>query len=120
MTEVKVRNIRIFIAYDGTNYLGWQIQPKGPTVQGIIQDALSKILGHKVKLKAAGRTDAGVHALYQVAHFLTTSDRPVEVIIPQPLFLSSNIPILQRLVPLTSEILETFPKGTTSTKGRSL
>ncbi len=80
MNEVNIRNIRIFIAYDGTNYLGWQVQPKGPTVQGVIQEVLSKLLGHKVKLKAAGRTDAGVHALYQVAHFLTTSDRPVEVI----------------------------------------
>ena len=80
MSEFNVRNIRIFIAYDGTNYLGWQIQPKGPTVQEIIQNALSKILGHKVKLKSAGRTDTGVHALYQVAHFLTTSDRPLEVI----------------------------------------
>jgi len=77
---MNIRNIRLFIAYDGTNYLGWQIQPKGPTVQGVIQDVLSRLLGHKVKLKVAGRTDTGVHALYQVAHFLTTSDRPLEVI----------------------------------------
>lgn len=80
MAEVNIRNIRLFIAYDGTNYLGWQIQPKGPTVQGVIQEVLSKILGHKVTLKASGRTDAGVHALHQVAHFLTTSDRPLEII----------------------------------------
>ncbi|QER41435.1 tRNA pseudouridine(38-40) synthase TruA [Thermodesulfobacterium sp. TA1] len=80
MSEINIRNIRLFIAYDGTNYLGWQIQPKGPTVQGVIQEILSKILGHKVTLKASGRTDAGVHALCQVAHFLTTSNRPLEVI----------------------------------------
>jgi tRNA pseudouridine38-40 synthase len=80
MGEIKLRNLRIFIAYDGTNYLGWQIQPRGPTVQATIQEALSKILGHKVKLKSAGRTDTGVHALCQVAHFLTLSDRPLEVI----------------------------------------
>jgi len=80
MSEIKLRNLRLFIAYDGTNYLGWQIQPKGPTVQGTIQEALSKILGHKVKLKSAGRTDTGVHALYQVAHFLTLSERPLEII----------------------------------------
>ncbi|HCE79537.1 MAG TPA: tRNA pseudouridine(38-40) synthase TruA, partial [Thermodesulfobacterium commune] len=42
MAEVNIRNIRLFIAYDGTNYLGWQIQPKGPTVQGVIQEVLSK------------------------------------------------------------------------------
>jgi len=80
MSKVDVRNIRLFIAYDGTNYLGWQVQPKGPTIQGKIQEVLSRVLGHKVKLKAAGRTDTGVHALHQVAHFLTTSDKSVEVI----------------------------------------
>ena len=80
MSEVNIRNIRLFIAYDGTHYLGWQVQPKGPTVQGTIQEALARVLGHKVKLKAAGRTDTGVHALHQVAHFLTTSERSVEVI----------------------------------------
>ena len=80
MAEVLVRNIRLFIAYDGTHYLGWQVQPKGPTVQGVIQEVLTKLMGHKVKLKAAGRTDTGVHALCQVAHFLTTSSRPVDVI----------------------------------------
>jgi tRNA pseudouridine38-40 synthase len=78
--EPKIRNIRLFIAYDGTHYLGWQVQPKGPTIQGLIQDILSKVLGHKVKLKGAGRTDAGVHALCQVAHFYTTSDKPLEII----------------------------------------
>ncbi len=80
MEEPNIRNLRLFIAYDGTHYLGWQIQPKGPTIQKVLQDALSRILGHKVKLKAAGRTDAGVHALCQVAHFLTTSDKSLEVI----------------------------------------
>jgi len=80
MSEVRVRNIRLAIAYDGTHYLGFQVQPKGPTIQGLLQDLLSKILGHKVKIRSAGRTDAGVHALYQVAHFLTTSDKSLEVI----------------------------------------
>ncbi len=74
-----IRNIRMFIAYDGTNYLGWQVQPKGPTIQGTLEVVLSRILGHKVRLKAAGRTDTGVHALCQVAHFLTTSERSLEV-----------------------------------------
>ena len=80
MASVTLRNIRLFIAYDGTNYLGWQIQPKGPTIQGILEKSLSRLLGHKVRLKAAGRTDTGVHALCQVAHFLTTSNRSLEVI----------------------------------------
>ncbi len=80
MSFTQIRNIRLFLAYDGTHYLGFQIQPKGPTVQGLLQDILSQILGHKVKIRSAGRTDAGVHALCQVAHFLTTSDKPLEVI----------------------------------------
>lgn len=80
MSTPIIRNIRLFLAYDGTNYLGFQIQPKGPTIQGILQEVLSQILGHKVKIKSAGRTDAGVHALCQVVHFLTTSDKPLEVI----------------------------------------
>lgn len=80
MSEVRVRNIRLFIAYDGTHYLGFQVQPKGPTIQGLLQEVLTQVLGHKVKIRSAGRTDAGVHALYQVAHFLTTSDKPLEVI----------------------------------------
>ncbi len=78
--EPRIRNIRLFLAYDGTHYLGWQVQPKGPTIQGILEEILTKILGHKVKLKGAGRTDAGVHALCQVANFFTTSDKSVEVI----------------------------------------
>lgn len=80
MGDVNLRNIRLFIAYDGTNYLGWQIQPKGPTIQGVLETILTKLLGHKVRLKVAGRTDTGVHALYQVAHFLTVSNKPLEVI----------------------------------------
>ncbi len=80
MESSNIRNIRLFIAYDGTNYLGFQIQPKGPTIQGVLQDTLAQILGHKVKVRGAGRTDAGVHALCQVANFLTVSDKPLEII----------------------------------------
>ncbi|MGC9109057.1 MAG: tRNA pseudouridine(38-40) synthase TruA [Caldimicrobium sp.] len=75
-----VRNLRLILAYDGTHYLGFQIQPKGPTIQGILQELLSQILGHKVKIRSAGRTDAGVHAFFQVANFLTTSDKSLETI----------------------------------------
>ncbi len=68
-----MRNIKLTIAYDGTNYLGWQKQKTGPTVQGVLEETLGRLLGHRVKLRAAGRTDAGVHALGQVANFLTTN-----------------------------------------------
>ena len=68
-----MRNIKLVIAYDGTNYLGWQRQKTGPTIQGDLEETLARLVGHKVRLRAAGRTDAGVHALGQVANFLTTS-----------------------------------------------
>ena len=67
------RNIRIVVAYDGTPYLGWQIQPQGPTLQSVIQDCLRTITGEQNMVKGSGRTDAGVHALGQVANFHTLS-----------------------------------------------
>jgi tRNA pseudouridine38-40 synthase len=60
---------RITLAYDGTHYQGWQIQPRGPTIQGEIQRCLTQMAGHDVSVVGAGRTDAGVHAHGQVAHF---------------------------------------------------
>ena len=66
-------NYKLIIEYDGTNYSGWQIQPHQRTIQQEIEKALSKILNHKIKITGSGRTDAGVHALAQVANFKTTS-----------------------------------------------
>lgn len=66
-------NIRLVIEYLGTPYHGWQRQPRLPTVQGAIEDCITKISGDKTTLTAAGRTDAGVHALDQVANFKTSS-----------------------------------------------
>ena len=57
------------IEYVGTNIRGWQIQKKGPTIQGLIQEKLSKLLKEKIVLHGQGRTDAGVHAFEQSAHF---------------------------------------------------
>lgn len=59
----------LFLSYDGTRYHGWQIQPNGISVQQVAQDALSTLLRAPVSLTAAGRTDAGVHALMMPAHF---------------------------------------------------
>ena len=63
------RNIRIVVAYEGTAYAGWQSQPRERTIQGEITAAVFKVTGGKVNLIGAGRTDAGVHALGQVANF---------------------------------------------------
>jgi tRNA pseudouridine38-40 synthase len=67
---------KITLAYDGTNYVGWQRQASGTSVQGLIEDALRELDGREVVLHGAGRTDAGVHALGQVAS--CTLDRAIE------------------------------------------
>ena len=68
-----MRNIKITIEYDGTNYHGWQIQPNAITIQAAIQDALAKITKTQTQIIGAGRTDTGVHAAGQVANFHTHS-----------------------------------------------
>lgn len=68
-----MRNIKLTLEYDGTDFCGWQWQPKGRTVQGTLQSSLKKLLQESPTVIAAGRTDAGVHALGQVVNFKTKS-----------------------------------------------
>ena len=68
-----MRNIKLTIEYDGTNYHGWQIQPNGITVQEVIQNALAALTKTQAQIIGAGRTDTGVHAAGQVANFFTDS-----------------------------------------------
>ena len=74
--------IKLTLEYDGTNYCGWQIQPNGVTVQQQIENAVLAVTGEKVSVTASGRTDSGVHALGQVAHFDTNSSIPPERFAP--------------------------------------
>ena len=67
------RRIKLLIAYNGARYHGWQAQPRAATVQGELESCLSRITNAPVRVHGAGRTDAGVHALGQVAHFDTDS-----------------------------------------------
>ena len=62
-----MRNLKLTIQYDGTNYVGWQRQAAGTSIQGLLEDALAPIEGTAVTVHGAGRTDAGVHALAQIA-----------------------------------------------------
>ena len=75
-----LRNIKLLIEYDGTNYQGWQVQPKGRTIQGILEEKLGLLTGQPVQLFGSGRTDSGVHALGQVAHFKTQSQMDIRTI----------------------------------------
>ncbi len=68
-----MRNLKLTIAYDGTEFHGWQIQPGQPTVQGLVTDVLRRIIQEPVTIQAAGRTDAGVHAWGQVVNFKSES-----------------------------------------------
>ncbi|MEX1275135.1 MAG: tRNA pseudouridine(38-40) synthase TruA [Bacteroidota bacterium] len=63
-----MRNIKFIIEYDGTNYVGWQVQPNGPSVQQTLEEGLRRLLQENVQLTGAGRTDSGVHARGQVAN----------------------------------------------------
>lgn len=76
-----MRNLRLTLEYDGTAYAGWQVQEASPTVQGAVETALEKLLKHPVRVTASGRTDAGVHALGQVANFRTPAPVPLRGVV---------------------------------------
>ncbi len=69
-----MRTVRLLIEYDGTGYAGWQAQTNGPSIQVEIEQAIARVTGEKLRIAGSGRTDAGVHALGQVATFRTESD----------------------------------------------
>ena len=99
MTERGARNIKLIIAYDGTDFSGWQRQDgarKTRTVQGVLEDALAKVHGHPVALTGSGRTDAGVHAAAQVANFYTGIAR---------MEAGRFVPALNRLLPRDVRVL---------------
>lgn len=73
-----MRRIALVIEYDGTDYVGWQVQPNGISVQETIDNAFEKLIGERPVLHASGRTDSGVHALAQVAHFDTGCAIPAD------------------------------------------
>jgi tRNA pseudouridine38-40 synthase len=72
------RRIRITLSYDGTSYHGWQVQPGLPTIQSTVEAAISEIEGERVRIEGSGRTDAGVHALAQVAAFNLANPIPTD------------------------------------------
>jgi len=92
------RNIALRLAYDGTPFCGWQVQPNGPTIQAALQKAILKLTGESVTVYSAGRTDSGVHALGQVANFFSGSP------IPPAQFAAA----LQTLLPSEIQLLQSW------------
>jgi tRNA pseudouridine38-40 synthase len=76
--QIVMRNFKVVLAYDGSEFSGWQVQPDAATVQGTLASAIGRITGEKVLPQGSGRTDAGVHALGQVATFAMESSIPAE------------------------------------------
>ena len=75
-----MKRVMLAVAYDGTNYRGWQIQPNGETIEGILNRCLSDLMGERIEVIGASRTDSGVHAMGNVAVFDTDSPIPADKI----------------------------------------
>src|SRR3981189_3993991 len=77
-SEKIVRNLKLILSYDGSEFAGWQVQPGRATIQGTLASAIGRLTGENVLPPGSGRTDTGVHALAQVATFQTTSPIPAQ------------------------------------------
>ena len=93
-----MRNLKLILSYDGTEFAGWQVQPGLTTVQGALASAIGRLSGENVLPQGSGRTDAGVHALAQVASFATASAIPVENWMKA---LNDNLPAAIRVLEVT-------------------
>src|SRR5204863_206284 len=78
MMDYSMRTIKLTIAYDGTDFCGWQAQPRARTVQGVLEQALTKTTGEAIRAHGSGRTDSGVHALGQTVNVSTRVDWPAD------------------------------------------
>jgi tRNA pseudouridine38-40 synthase len=77
-SEKLARNLKLILSYDGSEFAGWQLQPGRATIQGTLASTIGRLTGEKVLPQGSGRTDAGVHALAQVATFATSSPIPID------------------------------------------
>src|SRR5271163_5296966 len=91
-----MRNLKLILSYDGSDFAGWQVQPDKLTIQGTLASAIGRITGEKVLPECSGRTDAGVHALAQVVTFATESAVPT----------ANFVKALNDLLPASVRVLE--------------
>src|SRR5579863_4392141 len=94
--QILMRNLKLTLAYDGSEFSGWQVQPGAVTIQGALASAIGRLTGENVLPQGSGRTDAGVHALAQVATFSTASPIPV----------GNYVTALNDLLPASIRVLE--------------
>lgn len=108
-----MKRVKLVVAYDGTNYCGWQIQPNGITIEQVLNEQLSALLGEEIVVTGASRTDSGVHSLGNVAVFDTNTKIPAEKI---SFALNQRLPE-DIVVQNSSEVpLDWHPRYQTSTK----
>lgn len=110
---VNLKNIKLIVEYDGTNYCGWQIQKNGKTIQETIENAIVEVTGEDVKLIGSSRTDAGVHAKMYVCNFSTSSTIPPDKI---GIVIDHKLP--EDIVILKSEEVDSTFHSRYSSKGK--
>jgi tRNA pseudouridine38-40 synthase len=98
-----MRNLKLILSYDGSDFSGWQVQPHAVTVQGALTSAIGRVTGEKVLPQGSGRTDAGVHALAQVATFVTESSVPTANFVKA---LNDVLPASVRVLEVTEAAVE--------------
>ena len=110
-----MKKVKLVVAYDGTNYCGWQIQPNGVTIEQKLNEALTQLLGEDIKVTGASRTDAGVHSLGNVCVFETSSRMPAEKIsfalnqrLPEDIVVQSSCEVDESFHPRFSKSKKTY------------
>lgn len=109
------KKFALFIQYDGTNYHGWQKQKSLPSIQGVIEEVLSELLQEEIHIKGASRTDAGVHALCQVAVFKTKKDikeekllKSINACLPEDIMVWGLKEVSQKFDPINDALEKTY------------
>lgn len=107
--------VKLVVAYEGTNYCGWQIQPNGITIEEVLNENLSQLLGEDIKVTGASRTDAGVHSLGNVAVFDTSTRMPAEKIsfalnqrLPEDIVVQDSCEVDEDFHPRFSKSVKTY------------
>ena len=110
-----MKRVKLTVAYDGTNYCGWQVQPNGLAVQEVLNRCLSELLKTKIEVIGASRTDAGVHALGNVAVFDTEARMPAEKFsyalntrLPQDIRIQNSCQVPDDFHPRFQETVKTY------------